>query len=126
MRFKNILESHASKQEDNCLGRRQALVSISLPTGAFSTGRAERLLSCLQGVQRALSLQLLCAVWDLCLGGLFGDTVSLESPLSGTTHQAPVRNSKLDCDAIVTLVCCGSLSGGDSGLHLEKSDTIAR
>lgn len=97
-------------------------VSTSLPTQAFSAGRGERLVSCLQRGQRAQSLKLSCALWDLCLGGLFGGTVAFESPLllSGTTHHAPVRNSKLDCDAIATLVSCGSLSGGDSGLHLER------
>lgn len=62
-------------------------------------------------MQRASSLQFSCAVCDLCLGGHFGDMVAFESILSGTPHHAPVRNSKLDFDAIVTLVCSGSLFG---------------
>lgn len=103
------------KQDDSSLGRRQILVSTSLPTEALSAGRGERLRSCLQSVQRALSLSFSCAVWDLCLSGLFGDVVAFESFLSGTPHHAPVRNSKLDFDAIVTLVCVGSLSGATLG-----------
>lgn len=62
-------------------------------------------------MQRAPSLRVSCVVWDLCLGGLFGDTMAFESLLSGTPHHAPVRNFKLDFDAIVTLVCSGFLSG---------------
>lgn len=124
LRFEKVLESNAGKREGSSLGRRQTLVSTSLPTKAFPPGRSERLPSQLQVVPvvpRTPGQQLSCAVTCARVGflvmlWLLGHPCSCPSPLTVFL----LVTLKLDFDAIVTLDRCGFRSPSGTSLCIAS------